>query len=143
VSRDPIDVVRDQFAATNERNFERAMDLYADDVVLVVPEVEGVPNPGIYEGKEVVGEWFGDWFRTFAPGYHFELEDFQDLGDGLVMLYATHGGTGRLSGAEVHGENAYLYRVRGGRIVKVGFFATREEALDAAPLPEWSDPETD
>ena len=60
----------------------------------------------------------------------------------MVFVFATHGGRGRLSGAEVRGENAYLYRVRDGKVARVGFFATREEALEAASLPEWSEDET-
>jgi ketosteroid isomerase-like protein len=36
VSQADVDVVRAQFAATNERDFPRAMGFYADDVVLVV-----------------------------------------------------------------------------------------------------------
>jgi ketosteroid isomerase-like protein len=65
MSQADIDVVRDQFQAVNERDFERAMGHYADDVVLVV-EGEAVANPGVHRGKEAVGEWFGDWFRTSA-----------------------------------------------------------------------------
>ena len=61
--------------------------------------------------------------------------------DGVILIYATHGGSGRLSGAEVHGETGYLYRVRGGKVSQVGFFSGREEALEAASLPEWSDPQ--
>jgi ketosteroid isomerase-like protein len=143
VSEQDIAVVRDQFAATNERDFKRAMDLYADDVVLIVPRVEGIQNPGTYEGKEAVGEWFGDWFRTFAPGYRFEIEETRELAGGVIFLFASHGGRGRLSGAEVHGETAYLYRVRDGRIAQVGFYATREDALEAASSPEWSGEQTD
>ena len=68
---DPINVIRDQYAATNERDFERAMSYYADDVVLVIEE--GVLNTGTFEGKEAVGEWFGDWFRAFGSDYSFEI----------------------------------------------------------------------
>jgi ketosteroid isomerase-like protein len=143
VSDEATEVVLEQFAAVNERDFQRAMDLYADDVVLLVPASEAVTNPGLYEGKEAVGEWFGDWFRTFAADYRFEIREARKLDGDLIFLLAVHGGRGRLSGAQVQGENAYLYRVRGGKIVRVGFFATREEALDAASLPEWSQPETD
>jgi ketosteroid isomerase-like protein len=139
----PVDVVREQYEATNSRDFTRVMELYDEDVVMVVARAEGIQNPGTYTGKEAVGEWFGDWFRTFAPDYHFDVEETRDLGGGLVMLHAKHGGRGRLSGAEVHGENAYLYRVREGRIIKVGFFATPEVALAAAVLPEWSAAQTD
>jgi ketosteroid isomerase-like protein len=143
VSDRDIQVVRDQFEAVNRRDFARAMDLYRDDVVLIVPRIEGAQNPGTYEGKEAVGEWFGDWFRSFADDYRFDLQEFRDLGPGLVFLHAKHGGRGRLSGAEVHGENYYLYSVRAGRVARVGFFPSREDALEAASLPEWSEAQTD
>jgi ketosteroid isomerase-like protein len=142
VSEQDIEVVLDQFAAVNERDFERAMALYADDVTLTASPESG-PKAGTYEGREPVGEWFGDWFRAFAPGYHFEIQEARELGPGVVFLFATHGGRGRLSGAEVQGETAYLYRVRAGKVSQVGFFASRNEALEAASLPEWSGAETD
>ncbi|HEX8855573.1 MAG TPA: nuclear transport factor 2 family protein [Thermoleophilaceae bacterium] len=66
MSQDDVRVVLDQYAATNERDFARAMGYYADDVVLVVhPEafVEG----GTFEGRDAVGQWFANWFTTFEP----------------------------------------------------------------------------
>ena len=134
---DAIQVVRDQFAATNERDFARAMDFYADDVTLYASP-DSTPTAGFFEGKEAVGEWFGDWFRNFEPGYRFEIEEVRDLGGGVVFMFATHGGRGRLSGVEVHGETGYLYRVRDGKVIQVGFFVDGEEALEAASRPEWS-----
>jgi ketosteroid isomerase-like protein len=141
VSQTTVEVVREQFAATNARDFARAMDIYADDVTLAASPDSA--NPGLYEGKAAVGEWFGDWFRTFDRDYHFEITEARELEEGLVFLYAKHGGSGRLSGVEVHDENAYLYRVRDGKIVRVGFFMSRDEALSAASLPEWSESKTD
>lgn len=141
MSEADIEVVREQFEAVNRRDFQRAMDLYAEDVVLVVPAHR--QNPGVYEGKEAVGEWFGDWFRAFGADYRFEITDARDLGDGLVFLFAEHGGKGRLSGAEVRGQDAYLYRVDEGEVARVGFFATRDDAFEAASLPEWSEAKTD
>jgi ketosteroid isomerase-like protein len=143
VSEADVNVIREQYEATNRRDFHRVMELYTDDVILHVPRVEGVQNPGEYRGKETVGEWFGDWFRTFARDYHFEIQEIEGLDGGLIFMRATHGGRGRLSGAEVHSENSYLYRVRDGKIAEVGFFATREDALEAASLPEWSEAKTD
>ena len=141
MSQADIDVVFDQFAAVNERDFERAMDAYADDVVLVVPG-EGLQT-GTFTGKRVVGEWFGDWFRTFDRDYHFDVSEARELDDGPIFLHAKHGGSGRLSGIKLHDENAYLYRVRDGKVTRVGFFATPEAALEAASLPEWSETKTD
>jgi ketosteroid isomerase-like protein len=141
VSRSPIEVVREQFAATNERDFERAMTYYADDVVLVVEE--GFLNTGTFEGREAVGEWFGDWFQAFGADYQFEILESRDLGGGLLFLRATYGGSGRTSGVEVRDQRAYLYRVRDDLITRVQLFLTTEEAMDAASLPEWSDSKTD
>jgi ketosteroid isomerase-like protein len=142
VSQNPVEVVREQFAATNERDFERAMAIYADEVVLVVASGWGI-TAGTYEGKEAVGEWFGDWFREFAHDYHFEITESRDLGGGVVFLSADHGGSGRSSGVAVDSTSGYLYRVVEGKITRVQLFVTPEEALEAASLPEWSKPETD
>jgi ketosteroid isomerase-like protein len=141
VSQDPIEVLREQYAATNERDFERAMTYYADDVVLVVEE--GFLNTGTFEGKEAVGRWFGDWFAAFGTDYRFEVHEARDLGGGLVFQIATYGGTGRASGAEVHDRRAYLYLVEDGLIKRAQLFLTAEEALEAASLPEWSESKTD
>jgi ketosteroid isomerase-like protein len=143
VSEEDFAVIREQYEATNRRDFSRAMELYAEHVVLRVPQLDGIQNPGTYVGKEAVGEWFGDWFRTFATDYRFEVEEMRALDGGLILISATHGGSGRRSGVPVHGENVYLYRVRGGKITEIGFFSTREDALEAASLPEWSESETD
>jgi ketosteroid isomerase-like protein len=138
-----IDVIRDQFAAVNERDFPRAMAHYAEDVVLIVTEVARVPNPGTYRGKKAVGDWFGDWFRVFGHDYRFEIEEARELGDGVILLFAAHSGTGRASGVEVGQENGYLYRVEGGKITQVQLFGDKAGALHAASLPEWSGGQTD
>jgi ketosteroid isomerase-like protein len=132
MSRENVEVVCDQFAATNERDFPRAMSHYAEDVELVVDRnafLEG----GIFKGREAVGQWFGKWFTTFEPGYYFDIEEARDLGD-VVLLIASHHGRGRASGAEVHGQTGYLYRLRDGKIVRVELHPGRAEALEAAGL---------
>lgn len=139
--QDPIEVIREQFAATNDRDFGRAMDYYADDVVLVVEE--GFLNTGTFEGSEAVGEWFGDWFRAFDVDYRFTIDEIRELEPGLVFLIASYGGSGRVSGVEVRDRRAYLYRVEDGKITRVQLYMTREQALEAASLPEWSGAQTD
>jgi ketosteroid isomerase-like protein len=132
MSEENVDVVRDQFAATNERDFQRAMSHYAEDVELVVHR-DAFLESGSFEGRDAVGRWFGNWFATFEPGYHFEIEETRDLGD-RVLLLATHRGRGRTSGVEVHGQTAYLYGVRDGKIVRVELYSSRARALEAAGL---------
>ena len=134
MSNGDVDVVRDQFAAVNERDFPRAMSLYAEDVVLVVDSGAFLEH-GVFEGREAVGEWFGNWFATFEPDYRFEIEEARDLG-GRVFIDASHRGRGRGSGAEVRGRTGYLYTVRDGKVARAELYSTPAEALDAARARE-------
>jgi ketosteroid isomerase-like protein len=117
MARSNVEVIRDQYAATNERDFERAMAHYADDVVLVV-HGEGI-RAGTFEGREAVGRWFGEWFSTFDRDARFEIRRISELEDGSVALVADHQARGRGSGIELHGTVAWLYRLREGKIVRV------------------------
>jgi len=134
MSQQDVDIVLDQFAATNERDWARAMSFYGEDVELEV-HADAFLERGTFSGREAVGEWFGNWFATFEPGYHFEITEARDLG-GVVLLVAGHSGRGRSSGAEVHGETAYLYTVQEGRIIRAELYRDRAAALEAAGLTE-------
>jgi ketosteroid isomerase-like protein len=134
MSKENVEVVRDQFAATNERDFPRAMSHYAEDVELVV-DPQAFLQSGTFKGRHAVGRWFADWFTTFEPGYHFEIEETRDLGD-LVLLVATHHGRGRTSGVEVHGKTGYLYSVRDRKVIRVELYPSRADALAAAGVRE-------
>jgi ketosteroid isomerase-like protein len=134
MSQKDIDIVLDQYAATNERDFPRAMSYYAEDVELVVHPDASLER-GTFRGREAVGEWFGNWFSSFEPGYHFDITEARDLG-GVVLLVSSHQGRGRASGVEVRGEVAYLYTVREGKIVRAEFYPSRAVALRAAGLQD-------
>ena len=134
MSQENVEVVRDQFAATNDRDFPRAMSYYAEDVELVV-HPDAFLERGTFMGRDAVGEWFANWLTTFEPGYHFDIEEARDLGD-VLLLVASHHGRGRASGVEVHGQTGYLYTLRGGKIVRAELYRGRAEALEAAGLRE-------
>jgi ketosteroid isomerase-like protein len=124
------DIVRGQFEAVNRGDFAAAMDAYADDVELIA-----LPNEllsGVYRGKERVGEWFGDWFRTFSA-INFEWLDVVESGSALA-LRARFIATGRKSGVELADEYFYAYEVRDGKVVRVRFCPSWEDALQAAGL---------
>lgn len=111
-----IELIRDHYAASNERDFGRAMSQYSDDVVLVA---YGGLTPGVYEGKQAVGRWFGDWFSTFDPASRFEITELTEHDDGRVLLVADMHAVGRGSGLEVVSEVVWMYRVRDGKIAHV------------------------
>ena len=120
MSRENIEIVRDYFAAANEEDFPRAMSYYAEDVEMV-SSGDATLESGTIKGREAVGQWFGDWFRSFRRGYHFEIEQVLDVGN-TVLAVARHGGTGKASGVTVEATNAYVIRLEDGKIVFLGVF---------------------
>lgn len=129
-----VDVIRDQYKATNERDWDRVMAHYAEDVVLVVVG-EGI-RAGTFEGRDAVGRWFGDWFSTFDKDAHFEITKLTEREDGSVLLLADHHARGRASGAEVKGAVAWLYQLRDGKIVRVEGSTSPDQVLEALGLSE-------
>ncbi len=135
MSLENVEIVVGVFENTNARNFAAVMDAYADDVVLGIHgEAGGVGGEGAV-GKDAVGEWFGDWFRTFDSDYRFEIEETRDWGN-QVLVVATHNTRGRASGVPVTLRMAWVYTVRDGKVVRCDAYADRAEALEAAGLSE-------
>ena len=84
---------------------------------------------------DTVGEWLGDWFRTFDSDYRFEMEETRNWGD-RVLVVVTHNTRGRASGVPVTLRGAWIFRLLGGKIVRFDAYADRAEALQAAGLSE-------
>jgi ketosteroid isomerase-like protein len=134
VSRN-VEIVVGQFEAVNTRDFAAAMAAYTEDVALVAHGPLGEMVGHAATGKEAVGEWFGDWFRQFAPDYRFQIEDARGSGD-RVFLMASHRGRGRASGAPFEALTAYVYTVRAGKVCRVELFSDPNQALEAAGLEQ-------
>ena len=133
MSQENVEIVRDLFSATNERDFDRALAHYADEVELLVPS--GI-RAGTFRGREAVGDWYGDWFGTFDRDARFNIEEAIALDDGSVLVVAQHHARGKASGVEIKGEVVWVYRLRGGKIVRVEGHESRAEALEAVELTE-------
>jgi ketosteroid isomerase-like protein len=126
-----MEVIRDQYAAVNERDWERAMSHYAEDVELVVPG-SGLQT-GTFTGREAVGNWFGDWMATFDYDLHFEITELIELRDGSLLVFADHRARGKGSGVEVEAPIAWRYWLRDGKVVRLlGGFQWVEEARRVA-----------
>jgi ketosteroid isomerase-like protein len=132
MSQENVGVVREQFEATNRREFAVPMAGWADDVELIARE--GDINSGTYVGREVVGEFLGGWFSAFGD-LHFDVLEIRPAGD-AVAVAASHRARGRHSDIEVTDTFFYEYRFRAGKIIRIMFHDSWSEALDAVGLPE-------
>jgi ketosteroid isomerase-like protein len=134
MSRENVEVVRENFEQLNRRDWAAVKAAYDEDVVLVADGSVG-PNAGVVSGREAVGRWFGDWFRAFGKDYRFEVEEARSIGD-RVLLVVQHRARGRASGAHTEWITANIFSVRGGKIVRVEVYGSRVEALKAVGLAE-------
>jgi ketosteroid isomerase-like protein len=134
MSQENVEIVRDQFGAANEGDFARVMGHWADDIEAVVPAASFFEG-GAFKGKDAVGRFFGEWFRSFERGYQLNVEEARDFG-GEVLVVARNDGRGRASGAAVGTQVAYLFRVRDGQIARIEVFPDRAAALEAVGLSE-------
>ena len=133
MSQQNIEIVREQFEATNRRDFARPMVDWADDIE-VVETREGDIRSGTYAGREAVGEFLGAWFRAFRA-VHFELLEIRDDG-GLGSRCGAPPGAGQVQRDRCHGRLFYEYRFRGGKIVRITIHQSWSEALEAVGLRE-------
>ena len=131
MSRENVGVVVGMFENVNVRDFSAVMDAYADDVVLGLHGDLWTLGGREVVGKDAVGSWFGDWFRTFDSDYRFEIEETRDWGD-RVLIVARHHARGRTSGVEVNQRMAWIYTVLDGKVVRCDAYRDLQEALEAA-----------
>jgi ketosteroid isomerase-like protein len=93
-----------------------------------------VVNPGTYRGPEEVRRFFADLFEPFEEVI-IEPEEFFERGDQIAVFVLT-----RLrpagSSAVVENRIGHLWTMREGKATRLQVFPRREEALEAAGLPE-------
>lgn len=127
MSKENVAIVLEQFEASNRRDFARPMVDWADDIELV-----GRPSDhrsGTYKGRDVVGEYFGEWFRTFRD-IRFDPLEVAAHGDSVAVAMR-HRARGRSSGIDVSEDFFYEYRVHAGKIVRIRIHENWPEALGA------------
>jgi ketosteroid isomerase-like protein len=101
------------------------------------PQVESVAvwqGGTVYNGVEGFRQLWLDWLEPWTS-YHTAVDEAIDGGD-RVLLFAHDTGRRQDADAEVELFAASIWDVRDGKIVRVEFFGSRAEALEAAGLRE-------
>ena len=104
---------------------------------LLDPSIEiedhDIPEQGVYHGHEGFVRWLRDWDAPWAE-WKLEPEEFLDAGDRVVVVVRLKA-TGRESGVELVRRDGLVYEARDGKQVRIDYFNSREQALEAAGLP--------
>ena len=137
MSQENVEIVRGIIDAHERGDFDAVFAEYD-------PEIEWHLSPlfarasdfdPVYYGHEGVRTFWRQWFAAWERA-DFEYEEFIDAGDSVVTIL-TQRVRGRTSGIELEWNSyAQVWTVGNGKIVRVEFFSTREEALEAAGLRE-------
>ena len=130
VSEENVEIVRrglEHFLATGEPDWDTT-----DEQVEI--HDHDIPDRGEYLGAAGVRRWLEDWGAAWAE-WSLEPEEFIDAGDRVVVV-AHLRARGRDSGVEVDRQDGLVYTMRDGKLVRLDYYGSRGQALDAVGLSE-------
>jgi ketosteroid isomerase-like protein len=101
---------------------------------LLDPNVEifdhDIPDAGSYHGHQGLGKWLEDWGAAWES-WEIGPARIEDLGDTVLSVFEMVA-RGKGSGIETRRRNATLNTIADGRVVRIDYFTTEEEARAAA-----------
>ena len=137
MSTENVEVVRRAFEAATRRDAATVLALYDPDVE-IDPRgpLARLIGSDIYRGVDGVRRFYRAYNEAWGE-INYQVEELIDAGDEVVSVVKNRL-RGRSSGVEVERDIPAVWTVREGKIVRVAFYATREDALEAAGLTDSS-----
>ena len=93
-----------------------------------------IMDAGEYRGRSGVERWLEDWSSAWLE-FSMDPEEFIDAGERVVFLFRMTA-TGRGSGVRVERQDAMVFEVRDGMVVRLDYYNNRQQALEAVGLAE-------
>ena len=136
MSQENVEIVRRVYDAAARRDAATVLDLYDPEVELDLSrlQVVGFMGQDVYRGHQGLRTFFREWHEAWE-NIEYDYDELIDAGEEVISV-ATRRGRGRVSGAEVELAVALVWTIREGRVVRVAWFRSRAEALEAAGLQE-------
>lgn len=132
MTRENVEIVRRVYDAARRRDSAAIFDLYDVNVVLDNTRLH-VPGPGTdtaYHGHDGLRAFFREWHEAWQ-GIDYDFDELIDGPGHHVVSVVTRRGRGRESDVEVQLALALVWTIRAGKVVRVEWFPTREEALES------------
>jgi ketosteroid isomerase-like protein len=132
MSQENVDAVRDFIDAYNRRDYDAAIESFDPEVDFVLPAQQSADSG---RGPDHVIRFFEGLDETFDD-VQLRPQEFVDGGDRVAtrLRHYAHGkGSGLVLDEELYHQ---VTTFRGGRIVRIEYFADWNAALEAAGLSE-------
>ena len=127
---DNVDLVRRGFMAAMEEDWPTALDTL--DPAAEIRDFD-IPDAGVYRGHDGFLAWLAGWGEGWES-WRTDEPEFRAAGDdGVIALFRIVAKGGH-SGMELERDDAIVYRIQDGRIVRLEYFNDRRRALAAAGL---------
>jgi ketosteroid isomerase-like protein len=130
MSQENVEIVRRGWEAYERGDLSAGLANISPDVVTHVAP----PVSGVYQGREGLLQALLDWAEGFDE-LVITPEEYIDAGE-QVVVRTRQRARGNESGVPVEADVWYVNTVRAGKLVRLGIFVNREEALEAAGLSE-------
>ena len=129
MSEENVDIVRDLLERFMQGDvvwdaFDPQIEVYDHDIL----------DAGEYRGHAGVLRWIEDW-QEGLPITSFDLQECIDAGDTVVAVILLRA-RARGSDVDVKRQDAIVYRLRDGIIVRFDYYNSRQQALNAVGLEE-------
>lgn len=125
---DKLGVVRRIYEAAARRDSDAVLALYDPEVELDNTRLGLAGHGGIRRGHDGLRDVFREWHEAWEQ-VEYDYDELIDAGGDDVVAVVTRRGRGRASGALGELHVALVWTVRGGKVVRVVWWPTRDAAL--------------
>ena len=134
MSKEDVELARRAYEWAAQHGGEPDWDLLSGDVQIVnLPDAPWQPSPG----KQGMQEWL-DFANDVATEFRMDVDEVEDLGDGLVLVIGQLWMTFRATGIEGATPMVQVCWIAEGKLKRVETHYTREQGLKAAGIPDLS-----
>jgi ketosteroid isomerase-like protein len=133
MSEENVEIVRRFMDASNRRDLATLLSLCDPDIEIETGRLlMGTPT---YRGQAGIERYFRDMAAAWKE-FQAEVLEIVAVGSNEVVFVGRGSGSGKTTGAPVSADAALSIEFANGKIARVEFFPTKEEALEAAGLSE-------
>jgi ketosteroid isomerase-like protein len=129
MSEADVELMRQGFDAFQEEGVDGLLRFLHPDFEMTTPAGLAA-EPDTYRGHDGMRRYFESFYEVMDD-IRFDLREFEDLGDGLVLVESTLKARGQSTGIETEQQLALVWESRDGLAIRCNVFASAAEARAA------------